>query len=125
MYEHGEPSGRFPVVDLTLEEEDDILDTSRDEEIVRKLFGDLNRGLLRLPDDGNIIVLSDSEEVHKDDHPMMKLRHHLLETHRLQTPLPPTTMMHSTRCKMIVMMVEMRPVHLSESPLMLPKGGRG
>jgi hypothetical protein len=56
MYKHGE--------------EDTILDTLRDEDITRKLFSDLNRGLLGLPNDGNIIIISDFEEekeVHEDD----------------------------------------------------------
>jgi hypothetical protein len=61
MYEHGKPSKGFPVVDLSSEEEDTFPDTSRDEEIARKLFGDLNRGLLGPPGDDNIIVLSDTE----------------------------------------------------------------
>jgi hypothetical protein len=71
MYEHGEPFRRIPLVDLTSEEEDVIPGTSWDEEIARKLFSDVNQGLLRLLDDGNIIILSDSEdeeEVHEDDH---------------------------------------------------------
>jgi hypothetical protein len=58
-------------VDLALSsgEEDSIADTSRDEELARKLFGDLNRDILRPPDDGKIIVLSDSneeDETHED-----------------------------------------------------------
>jgi hypothetical protein len=48
------------VADLTSEEEEDAPDTSRDEEISRKLFGDLNRGLLGPPGDDNIIILNDS-----------------------------------------------------------------
>jgi hypothetical protein len=40
------------VVDLSLGEEDDFPDTSRGEEITRKLFGDLNCGLLGPPNDG-------------------------------------------------------------------------
>jgi hypothetical protein len=50
-------------------EEDFFTDTSRDEELARKLFGDLNRDILRPPDDGKIIVLSDSDdedEAHED-----------------------------------------------------------
>jgi hypothetical protein len=60
----------FPVVDLTWEEEDDVPDTSRDEQITHKFFGDLNRGPLGPPGDDNVIILSDfeeEEEVHKDD----------------------------------------------------------
>jgi hypothetical protein len=62
MYEHGEPSKGFPVVDLTLEDEDATFNTSRDEKTARKLFDDLNCGFRGPPDDGNIIVLSNSEE---------------------------------------------------------------
>jgi hypothetical protein len=50
-------------------EEDSFADTSRDEELTRKLFGDLNRDILGPPDDGKIIVLSDSDdedETHED-----------------------------------------------------------
>jgi hypothetical protein len=50
-------------------EEDSIADTSRDEELARKLFGDLNRDILGPPGDGKIIVLSDSDdddETHED-----------------------------------------------------------
>jgi hypothetical protein len=71
LCEQGGPSEPVPVVDLTLSsgEEDSIADTSRDEELARKLFGDLNRDILRPPDDGKIIVLSDSneeDETHED-----------------------------------------------------------
>jgi hypothetical protein len=50
-------------------EEDSFTDTSRDEELARKLFGDLNRDILGPPGDGKIIVLSDSDdedETHED-----------------------------------------------------------
>jgi hypothetical protein len=50
-------------------EEDFFVDTSRDEELARKLFGDLNRDILGPPDDGKIIILSnsdDEDEAHKD-----------------------------------------------------------
>jgi hypothetical protein len=58
-------------VDLALSsgEEDSIADTSRDEEFVRKLFGDLNCDILGPPGDGKIIVISDSDdedEMHED-----------------------------------------------------------
>jgi hypothetical protein len=49
--------------------EDFFADTSRDEELARKLFGDLNRDILGPPSDGKIIVLSDSDdedEAHED-----------------------------------------------------------
>jgi hypothetical protein len=50
-------------------EEDFFADTSWDEELARKIFGDLNRDILRPPGDGKIIVLSDSDdedETHED-----------------------------------------------------------
>jgi hypothetical protein len=58
-------------VDLALSsgEEESITDTSRDEEFTRKLFGDLNRDILRPPGDGKIIVISDfddEDETHED-----------------------------------------------------------
>jgi hypothetical protein len=43
-------------------EEDSVADTSRDEELTRKLFGDLNHDILGPLDDGKIIVLSDSDD---------------------------------------------------------------
>jgi hypothetical protein len=62
--EQGGPSEPVPIVDLasSLGEEDFFVDTSRDEELARKLFGDLNRDILGPPDDGKIIVLSDSDD---------------------------------------------------------------
>jgi hypothetical protein len=58
-------------VDLALSssEEDSVADTSRDEEFARKLFGDLNRDILGPPDDGKLIIISDSDdedETHED-----------------------------------------------------------
>jgi hypothetical protein len=69
--EQGGPSEPVPIVDLASSsgEEDSVADTSRDEELARKLFDDLNRDILRLPSDGKIIVLSDSDdedETHED-----------------------------------------------------------
>jgi hypothetical protein len=69
--ELGGPSELVLMVDLASSsgEEDFFTDTSRDEELTRKLFGDLNRDILGPPGDGKIIVLSDSDdedEVHKD-----------------------------------------------------------
>jgi hypothetical protein len=58
------------VVDLTSDEEDNAFpDTSRDEVFARRLFGNLNYGLLRPPGDNKVIVLSDAneeDEVHKE-----------------------------------------------------------
>jgi hypothetical protein len=39
-----------------------VVDTSRDEEFTRKLFSNLNRGILRPPGDGNIITIDDSDD---------------------------------------------------------------
>jgi hypothetical protein len=71
LCEQGGPSEPVPVVDLVSSsgEEDSVADTSRDEELARKLFGDLNRDILGPLDDGQIIVLSDSDdedETHED-----------------------------------------------------------
>jgi hypothetical protein len=68
--EHDRPSKGILVEDLSFEEEDDFPDTSQDDVFARRLFGDLNRGLLGPPDDSNIIIISDSneeEEVRKED----------------------------------------------------------
>jgi hypothetical protein len=50
-------------------EEDSVANTSRDEELARKLFGDLNRDILGPPGDDKIIILSDfddEDETHED-----------------------------------------------------------
>jgi hypothetical protein len=67
--EQGGPSEPVPVVDLALSsgEEDFVADTSRDEKLARKLFGDLNRDILGPPGDGKIIVLSDSKDEKPED----------------------------------------------------------
>jgi hypothetical protein len=64
LCEQGGPSEPVPIVDLALSsgKEDSIADTSRDKELARKLFGNLNRDILGPPGDGNIIVLSDSDD---------------------------------------------------------------
>jgi hypothetical protein len=70
IFEHGGPSERIPVVDLSSDEKDLFPDTLRDEEFTRKLFSDLNRGLLGTPGDDNIIILSisdEDEEVHEEE----------------------------------------------------------
>jgi hypothetical protein len=43
-------------------EGDLIADVSRDEEFARRLFGDLKHDVLGPPNDGKIIILSDSDE---------------------------------------------------------------
>jgi hypothetical protein len=49
-------------ISLSLDEKNFIADTSRDVEFARKLFGDLNHGILRPPDDGKVIILDYSDE---------------------------------------------------------------
>jgi hypothetical protein len=39
-----------------------VVDTSRDEEFARKLFGNLNRDILGPPGDGKIIIIDDSDD---------------------------------------------------------------
>jgi hypothetical protein len=39
-----------------------VVDTSRDEEFARKLFGDLNRDILGPPGDGKIIIIDDFDD---------------------------------------------------------------
>jgi hypothetical protein len=112
MYEHNEPSKGFLLVDLDLEEEEKDLDTSQDGGIARKLFDDLNRGLLRPPDDGNISIISDSEEeeVHEDDRADVNTAPSSLWV----SPAPPASTddddhTHPMGYKMIVVAVGMRP----------------
>jgi hypothetical protein len=52
------------MIDLSLfsDEENFIADTSRDAEFIRKLFGDLNRDILRPPGDGKVIILDDFDQ---------------------------------------------------------------
>jgi hypothetical protein len=59
------------VVDLSssLNEEDSIPDTSHNFELTQRLYGELNRALLGPPGDGNVIILSNSneeEEAHEE-----------------------------------------------------------
>jgi hypothetical protein len=58
------------MVDLSSDEEYLFPDTSRDEDFTKRLFGDLNRGLLGPPDGDCVIIISDSneeEEAHEED----------------------------------------------------------
>jgi hypothetical protein len=52
------------VIDLSssLDEEDLITATSHNFKFEQRLFGELNRAVLRPSDDGKIIILSDSDE---------------------------------------------------------------
>jgi hypothetical protein len=70
VFEQGGCSRKAPVVDLSSssDEEGLILDTSWDEEFTRRLFGDLNRDVLRPPGDNKVIILSDSDEEEEEVH---------------------------------------------------------
>jgi hypothetical protein len=52
------PSGKSPMIDPS----SFIVDTSCDEDLARKLFGDLNHDILEPPGDSKIIVLDDSND---------------------------------------------------------------
>jgi hypothetical protein len=58
MFEHGSDLGTTPVSGPSSL----VVDTSRDEEFARNLFGDLNRDILRPPGDGKIIIIDDSDD---------------------------------------------------------------
>jgi hypothetical protein len=58
VFEQGSASGATPVSGPSLL----VVDTSRDEEFARKLFGDLNRDILGPPGDGKIIIIVDSDD---------------------------------------------------------------
>jgi hypothetical protein len=58
VFEQGNASEKTLMIDPS----SFIIDTSCDVELTRKLFGDLNRDILRSPGDGKIIVLDDSDD---------------------------------------------------------------
>jgi hypothetical protein len=58
VFEQGNASGKIPKLDRS----SFIVDASHDEELARKIFGNLNRDILRPPGDGKIIVLDDSDD---------------------------------------------------------------
>jgi hypothetical protein len=58
VFEQGNASRKIPMLDPS----SFIVDTSHDEELTRKLFGDLNRDILGPPGDGKIIILDDSDD---------------------------------------------------------------
>jgi hypothetical protein len=71
VWEQGGSFEKASVVNLSssLDDGDLIADVSRDEEFTRRLFGNLNRDILGPPDDGKIIILSNSneeKEVHEE-----------------------------------------------------------
>jgi hypothetical protein len=58
VFEQGNASRKIPMLDPY----SFIADTSRDEEISRKLFSNLNCDILKPPGDGKIIILDDSDD---------------------------------------------------------------
>jgi hypothetical protein len=58
VFEQGNASGKISMLEPSLF----IVDTSRDKELVTKLFSDLNRDILGPPGDDKIIVLDDSDD---------------------------------------------------------------
>jgi hypothetical protein len=58
VFEQGNVSRKIPKLDPS----SFIADASHDEELARKLFGNLNRDILRPPGDSKIIVLDDSDD---------------------------------------------------------------
>jgi hypothetical protein len=72
VFGQGGPSEKVPVVDLSSSSDEEGLtpDILRDEEFSKKLFDDLSHNVLGPPNDGNIIILNDSdkeeEKVHEE-----------------------------------------------------------
>jgi hypothetical protein len=64
VFEQDGPSGNILVIELSSSsnEENFFAATARDTEFARRLFGDLNRDLLRPPGDDKVIVLSDFDK---------------------------------------------------------------
>jgi hypothetical protein len=58
VFEQGSASGMTPVSGPSSL----VVDTSCDEKFARKLFGDLNHGILGPPSDGKIIIIDDSDD---------------------------------------------------------------
>jgi hypothetical protein len=58
VFEQSSASGATPVSSPSLL----VVDTSRNEQFARKLFGDLNRDILKPPDDGKIIMIDKSDD---------------------------------------------------------------
>jgi hypothetical protein len=74
VFEQGGPFEKVLVVDLSSSSDEDSLipNTSREEEFIKRIFGELNCDVLGLSDDDKIIILNDSnddeeEEVHEED----------------------------------------------------------
>jgi hypothetical protein len=62
VFEQGGASGVTPVNGPSSL----VVDTSHDVEFARKLFGDLNRDILRPPGDGKIIIIDDDDEAQEE-----------------------------------------------------------
>jgi hypothetical protein len=58
VFEQGSASGTTPMIDLS----SFIVDTSRDEELARKLFDDFNRDILMPLGDSKTIIIDDSDD---------------------------------------------------------------
>jgi hypothetical protein len=58
VFEQDDASRKIPM----LEPSSFIVDTSHNEKIIRKLFGDLNHDILGPPGDGKIIILDDFDD---------------------------------------------------------------
>jgi hypothetical protein len=58
VFEQGSASGATPVSGPSSL----VVDTSRDEEFARKLFGDLNSDIIGPPGDGKIIIIDDFDD---------------------------------------------------------------
>jgi hypothetical protein len=75
VFEQGGPFEKVLVVDLSSSSDEDSLipNTSRDEEFIKRIFGELNYDVLGLSGDDKIIILNDSndeeeeEDVHEED----------------------------------------------------------
>jgi hypothetical protein len=115
--EQGGLSEPVPMVDLASSsgEEDFFADTSRDEELARKLFGDLNRDILGPPGNDKIIILSDSDdedEVHED----ATVNAEVVPPSAVNSPVTLASAADADKtpdgCKMIVVTVGTRPVRL-------------
>jgi hypothetical protein len=110
VFEQGNPFEKVPVVDLSpsSDEEGLISNTSRDEEFTKRLFGDLNHNVLGPPDNGNIIILSDSdeeEEVREEDAANVEAVPSSTAGVPASMPPPPMPMRISRGCKMIIVMI--------------------
>jgi hypothetical protein len=64
MFEQGGSSRNIPVIELSSssDEEGFFVDTTWDAEFAKQLFGDLNHDLLGSPDNGKMMIISDSDE---------------------------------------------------------------